>query len=50
MKYNLNSDNVYDVMETTESKSDNEIFLSKDFMKLIIEQLKSEGLEFRFFE
>jgi len=46
----LNSDNVYDVMETTEPKSDNEIYISKDFMKSLIEKLKSEGLEFQIFE
>jgi len=49
-KKDLNSDNIYDVMETIEPKSDNEIFLSKDFMKSLIEQLKSEGLEFEIFE
>lgn len=49
-KKDLNSDNVYDIMETTEPKSDNEIFISKDLMKSLIEQLKSEGLEFETFE
>jgi len=49
-KKDLNSDNVYDILETTEPKSDNEIFISKDLMKSLIEQLKSEGLEFETFE
>lgn len=49
-KKDLNSDNVYDIMETTEPKSDNEIFISKDLMKSLIEQLKSEGLKFESFE
>ena len=46
----MNSDNVYDILEMTEPNSDNEIFISKDLMKSIIEQLKSEGLEFETFE
>ena len=46
----MDSNNVYDIMETTDPKSNNEIFISKDFMKSLIEQLKSEGLEFEIFE
>ena len=49
-KKDLNSENVYDIMETTEPKPDNEIFISKDFMKSLIEQLNSEGLEFKIFK
>lgn len=49
-KNDLNSDNVYDILETTEPKSENEIFISKDLMKSLIQQLKSEGLEFDTFE
>jgi hypothetical protein len=49
-KKDLNTENVYDVLETTEPKPDNEIYISKDFMKSLIEQLKSEGLEFEIFE
>ncbi|QNR23655.1 hypothetical protein [Croceimicrobium hydrocarbonivorans] len=45
----LNSDNVYDILEISDLKSDNEIFLSKDFMKSLIEELKSEGLVFEVF-
>lgn len=46
----MNSENIYDVLETTEPDSDNEIFISKDFMKSLIEQLKSNGLQFEIFE
>tara|TARA_R110002049_G_scaffold259060_1_gene434795 strand:+ start:1420 stop:1953 length:534 start_codon:yes stop_codon:yes gene_type:complete len=49
-KKDLNTENVYGVLETTEPKPDNEIYISKDFMKSLIEQLKSEGLEFEIFE
>jgi len=49
-KKDLNSDNVHDILETTEPKSENEIFISKDLMKSLIEQLKSEGLKFEIFE
>jgi len=49
-KKDLNTDNVYDILETTEPKSDNEIFISKDFMITLIEQIKSEKLEFEIFE
>jgi len=46
----LNSDNVYDIMETNDPKPNSEIFLSKEFMKSLIEEMKSEGLEFKIFE
>ena len=46
----LNKENVHDILETSEPKSGNEIFISKDFMKSLIEKLKSEGLEFEIFE
>lgn len=49
-KKDLNSDNVYDILETTEPESDNEIFISKDLMKSFIKQLKTQGLEFDTFE
>ena len=49
-KKDLNSDNVHDILETTELKSENESFISKDLMKSLIEQLKSEGLKFEIFE
>ena len=49
-KKDLNSENVYDILETTEPKPNNEIFISKDFMKSLITELKSEGLEFKIFE
>jgi hypothetical protein len=49
-KKDLNSENVYDILETTEPNPENEIYISKDFMKSLIEQLKSEGLEFEIFE
>lgn len=49
-KKDLNSENVYDILETTEPIPENEIYISKDFMKSLIEQLKSEGLEFEIFE
>ncbi len=48
-KKDLNSDNVYDILESTEPKSDNEVFISKDFMQSLIKELKSEGLEFEIF-
>jgi len=46
----LNSENVYNLLETTEPKPDNEIFISKDLMKSLTEQIKSEGLKFEVFE
>ena len=49
-KKNLNSENVYDILETTELKSDNEIYISKVFKETLIEELRSEGLEFEIFE
>ncbi len=49
-KKDLNPDSVYDILETTESNSDNEIFISKDFMQSLIKELKSDGLEFEIFE
>jgi hypothetical protein len=49
-KKDLNIDNVYTVLESSKPKSDNEIFISKDFMKSLIGELKSEGLEFEVFE
>ncbi|MFN3194406.1 MAG: hypothetical protein ACE364_00475 [Chlorobiota bacterium] len=49
-KKDLNLDNVYDIMQTSEPKPDNEIFISKDLMKSLIKQLKSEGLVFEIFE
>ena len=49
-KKDLDSENVYDILETTEPNPDNEIYISKDFMKSLIEELKSEGLEFVIFE
>jgi hypothetical protein len=49
-KKDLNSENVYDILETTELKPDNEIYISKDYMKTLIEELKMEGLEFEVFE
>jgi len=45
-KKDLDLDNVYHLMETTQLKPDSEIFISKDLMKSLIEQLKSEGLKF----
>jgi hypothetical protein len=49
-KKDLNSENVYDILETTEPNPDNEIYLSKDDMKTLIEDLRSEGLDFEVFE
>ena len=49
-KKDLNSDNVYDILETTEPKPDNEFYISKDFMNSLIDELRSEGLEFEIFE
>lgn len=49
-KKDLNSENVTYILETTEPDPENEIYISKDFMKSLIEQLKSEGLEFEIFE
>lgn len=49
-KKDLNSENVYDILETTEPNPENEIYISKDFMKSLVEELKSEGLDFEIFE
>lgn len=49
-KRDLSINNVYEILETTESKPENEIFISRDLMKSLIELLKSEELEFEIFE
>ena len=49
-KKDIKSENVYKILETIEPNPENEIYISKDFMKSLIEQLKSEGLEFDTFE
>lgn len=49
-KKDLNSENIYDILETTEPKPNDEIYISKDFMKSLIAEMKSEGLEFEIFE
>lgn len=49
-KKDLSSDNIYDVLEISEPKPDNEMYISKDMMKLLIKEMKSERLEFEVFE
>jgi len=49
-KKDLNSENVYNILEVTEPNPKNEIYISKYFMKSLIEQLKSKGLEFKIFQ
>lgn len=49
-KKDLSSDNIYDVLEMSELKSDNEMYISKDIMRLLIKEMKSEGLVFEIFE
>jgi len=49
-KKNLNSENIYDVLETTETNPHNEIYIPKDLMKTLIEELKSNKLAFEIFE
>ncbi len=47
---NLNFDNVYDLLETTEPDPENEIFIDKGLMNKIISEIKSLGLDFEIFE
>ena len=47
---NLNFDNVYELLETTDPSPENEIFIDKGLMNKIITELKELGLEFEIFE
>lgn len=49
-KKDLNPGNVQDILETTDINSDSEIYISKDFMKVLIGELESKGLEFDIYE
>lgn len=49
-KKDLSLENIGSVLETTDPKPDNEIFLSKDFNKSLIGALESLGLKFETFE
>ena len=47
---NLNFDNIYDLLETTDPNPENEIFIEKELMNKIITELKEIGLEFEICE
>lgn len=49
-KSDLNLRNIYDTLEIPDPKADNEIFISKSFMKSLIKELESAGLKFETFQ